>query len=628
MKRRIALLLVLVLALSFVLASCGKKECATHTDADIDEVCDVCGAAVPFEPEYLGFEGYYNTTYENEDAAEALKAPVKLPGIDFYDLPSVVGNLALYENINAEAGKTKLVVVNLDTNAIVYSLVQEKLVKAQETDVLDTAIKTATLKSVCGGQTIIVENKVDTFDKYNTVYTQTLYTALGAQIATASATEAREVGVSRPENAPFRSFTSLSTLSSKYFSFADKVYSLKDDVAAFKCDLGIAELPSYDLETDTYNYIFDYDAIYVYDATDKLVAKYEKPLDAYYWIPNVLSNGNLLVQYIVELPYFATEYDVMTDLDYGDVEVRDGKFDLKTVIFNVADSTATEINFNYLINDVTNTLVYEDFNKVFVEGKVENFVELAPIVDKRIDYSNTVYASLRTSDAKVLGYLGQEVANQDGIAELIDNNRFIVSDKTGKTYLLNEKGAVLADVSALDFYNDIVTVDTVMLIIVGDKAYNTSLELVMDMNNMGYYYDYMTGLYAKTNDKIVSEGVTEPSTTYYTMYNAQFVEVKLPENYTNLSVEERYITYIDNVAATETEAAKTYRVYLNMQGAEILRVLTSPEVSTAEGVTTTVTRSVSMVYSNSDNGYIFCTTTTTTVGTEAPVVVYEYSIAK
>ena len=98
MKKRIALLLVLVLALTLVLASCDKK-CETCTDADIDEVCDVCGAEVPYTPTYLGFEGIYNTDFESDEKV-ALSAAVKVAELKnlTYLSDYSEGNLAYYAN--------------------------------------------------------------------------------------------------------------------------------------------------------------------------------------------------------------------------------------------------------------------------------------------------------------------------------------------------------------------------------------------------------------------------------------------------------------------------------------------------------------------------------------------------
>ena len=69
MKKRISLLLVFVLAFTFVLASCGDSECTEHTDADNNLICDDCEATIEStEPTYLGFV-YYNTDYKPDHIA-------------------------------------------------------------------------------------------------------------------------------------------------------------------------------------------------------------------------------------------------------------------------------------------------------------------------------------------------------------------------------------------------------------------------------------------------------------------------------------------------------------------------------------------------------------------------------
>ncbi len=648
MKKRIALLLVLVLALSFVLASCAK-ECKEHTDADIDEVCDVCGAAVPFEPEYLGFEGYYNTTYDNEDKEVALAAAAKLADLGLTDIshPQITGNLALFTNDNAEPDEKKAVILNLDTGAVVYSLDQERYTTTtgENAPPIDKTYTTVSLAMICDGrQTIIVEKEIFKGD-FTATYTKTLYTALGVQIAEAVTSKGFENKLTSPvAGMIFNDTVPYSTINGTNFSFNGKIYTLKDDVAAFRRDVGFAPLPSYDVETDTYNYELNYDALYLYDKTDKLVASYNLPVDIEYSDMYVLANGNILIQYSTLLPYNSLEYDykymaryAMSEGDNGEAYyiVPDGKYDLTTLVYDVETKTAAEVDFNYSISAFMNKYENEDdFAEIFVADKIDNYVALIPIEDKLIDERNIKFVNLRSSDLKLLGYLAQEVPNQEDLPELIDNNRFVVDDMNGKTYLLNEKGEVLADVSDINFNdpNQVATVNERRLILVGTKIYDTSLNLVFDQADINkYFYSVSTGLMA-TKSIVVTDPTTVPETTetrtsYYTFYNAEVTKLNLPAKYNNLYAYNNYIAYTQNVDATETESAKTYEVYLNEAGAEIFKVLTTPSSTTNEGVTTTVETDVDVVYSG-EAGVIFCVTTTTTVGTEAPTSVYTYYMSK
>ena len=210
MKKRIALLLVLVLALTFVLASCGTKECEVHTDADINEICDVCEAAVPFTPTYLGFEGYYNTAYESEEKA-ALTAAAKvaeLEGLTYYSEYSN-GNLAYFANTSAKAGDKKLAILNLDTGAVVYSLTQEKT----EGETVDKFVTSASVVS-CGDSYFIKETYRNWNNPYYTKYEYTLYTALGVEI-----------------DSVVDDYNSPTALNGDFMSFNGKMYLVEDDVA-------------------------------------------------------------------------------------------------------------------------------------------------------------------------------------------------------------------------------------------------------------------------------------------------------------------------------------------------------------------------------------------------------------
>jgi hypothetical protein len=233
--KKIALFIILVLSLSLMLVSCG---CAEHVDANYDEICDECGEATPIVAKYLGFEGIYNTKYDDSYKTAPLKTVTKIDEIADMHYEESEANLVAFADFLPEEGENKFVVINTDTGKVVYSLKQEKT----SGDDADKVIKTATLESI-GEYAVIVEEATDYTDEYSLTYTTTIYSALGAKIDSKSV-KMRASYVNELED--------------NMFSFYGKIYTIENDVATFKCDLGFKDIPAYTYATDKYYYVFEY----------------------------------------------------------------------------------------------------------------------------------------------------------------------------------------------------------------------------------------------------------------------------------------------------------------------------------------------------------------------------------
>ena len=550
MKRRIALLLVLVLALSFVLASCGK--CETHVDADINEVCDVCGEAVPFTPTYLGFEGYYNTAYESDEKA-ALAVAAKVDALAGLAYSNGQGNLAIFENPLAEAGKTKLAVLNLDTGAVVYSLTQEKTEGENAVD----SRTTATIVP-CGGNYFIMETYDSNSNPYYDKQEYTLYTALGVEIASV-----------------FDTYESPNYVAKDFFSFGGVVYSIEDDVVTKKFDKDFIRIPQYDAKTDKFYYDVDGDTAYIFDQNFALVDVYETPYNADNSDVYVLADGNLFVQNRYILPEDAADFDYKVDA-YNELgEAYTYKYNIETLVYNVETKATVEYNVNYVIGDGLINKLNEQFNEIFVADKLDNVAVIYEIVDGEIDYNEEKTVNIRTSDLKILGYLAQEIPEQDSIAMLFDDNRFIVRDKYGKSYLINEKAEVLGEVTnASRGEKECTFVD-------GTKVYDSSLNLIVDKASYGAKYTRYNGsmVYTYKYQVYVIEDERYETRTEYYYKNAdqKMVKIELDE-YDTISSSlcgNSYYTYTDVVVenkGTENEKRSSFTVVVNNEGTEVYRL--------------------------------------------------------
>ena len=565
MKKKIALLLVLVLSLSFVLASCG--ECAEHVDEDVNGICDKCEAEVPIpepDPEYLGFEGYYVTDYKESWAPAA--AATKIDEIKDCSLYGVYNNLAVYRNYSAEKDEIKYAVLNLDTGKVVYTLKME----ADDAVVTKSAYVTSSY-----GPAIIEETQIDETNEFAPVYTTTYYTALGEKIA--SATSKQGSG-------------SVEFVDSETLIFDGKVYSIKDDVATYLFDKGFIDFEDIDVDAKTDKYIYDVetsyeDAVYIYDLKYQLVDVYYAPYDAENSI-YILDNGNILVQSQYQLLDEATEYDF---------EIGVEKYNYTTKIYDVETKTATEIEYEYIVYDLMNATIYEEYNDVFVEGKIPNLAYLIKVEDKKVEFNRGAYivASL-DNDLKILGYACQEIPNQYGIPTLIADNRFIVRNLAGQEFLLNEKGVVLGEVTdaeemPYEAYEGLFVDNSTM------KLYDASLQVIADMSSVPYEYMDNTDSYSVLTYEYEvpkeggAEGETEDRIEIYVFCRKGFVKLDLPADPAMIvdfeidyESEIGYVTY-KVVAPDETVTYKS--VFFNQVGEKVFEYTSS--VTTVEGVTTT-----------------------------------------
>ncbi len=588
MKKRIALLLAIALMLSCVtvLISCNEK-CSEHIDDDINEICDVCGETVPYTPEYLGFAGYYNTTYENETSVEALSNVKELYAItDFQNVSTgTYGNIFYIRNNNAQEGAKKFIAVNLDTESEVYHLNREADLAATKS--------TAELTSIQGYTIIVVETET-VLDDYNKTYTKSFYTALGVMITS----------VKRPKNFSYSDV--ISEIGDGYMEIDGKIYKIEDDVASYKFDKGLTDIPDFDMITDKYVYDYYYDSVRIYDTNFEYLTSFDLPVyfdeDVDECSSYILANGNLIIQISDMLPGDASEYDFMlpaVNTDSGEYV----KYDLRTIIFDIGTKSANEIDFNYVINDIENPLSYDDFEKDFIAKKVENVAYLYGIVDKYIDYNNEIYASLRSSDLRIIGFLGQEIPDQDGLAYLVDTNRFMVRNKAGNRYLLNEKGAVLGRV---DQY--ISQVDEVRLFVDGNKYYDTDLNLVTDKDANDYtLYDFNIYRDIISRDQATLQYIYD----YYLFYNGVYTKLAanpLPKSYYKISSSGKYLAY----EYTDEITSKSYTVIMNEKGEKIFTIEdTAKEYTNSYNETVRETQDISI--SEGGGKIIIKVTNTTTV---------------
>lgn len=278
----------------------------------------------------------------------------------------------------------------------------------------------------------------------------------------------------------------------------DRVYRAdKDGVLTFVKEFTMSSVPFLDGSINGYYYYYSW-GIRLYDAQLNPILCFDVPnsADDYEFYP--LSNGNILLQYSMQLPYDATEYDyyeiVEIELDDEDIYIT-CKYDLTTVLL-ATDGTITELDFNYIIDDIDPVAVDEDEDNRYYNESIQNIAYLCPINEqKQMDtrYTKEEYVALTNEGTIAFSLMfidyqygeidhygdgiyiaknnfGQYlVLDRDGnILNILDSNKLISTLNyryfISETAILNTKGEVVYDLLANNITNIIRSNDTAILI--------------------------------------------------------------------------------------------------------------------------------------------------------------------
>ena len=232
------------------------------------------------------------------------------------------------------------------------------------------------------------------------------------------------------------------------FTIGSKVYRVNSNLKAeLVRDYGIAAMPEIKYMEKVGDYYVSESSTSLY-GTDKYIV-YNSDLEEVwsYELPsyatgsneiNVLSNGALLVQYLVQLNQDATDYDVM--------EGATGKYDLVTLLVN-KDGT-TDLDVNYYIDSVKPSVEGFDGEKVYADD-IENLAFIYEITEnKRLDASsNNRKFVLMSNDGKITAKvdIGDSVidypvqyANGLYMAKLADGTCALYDEDGEKVSTLND----------------------------------------------------------------------------------------------------------------------------------------------------------------------------------------------
>ena len=173
------------------------------------------------------------------------------------------------------------------------------------------------------------------------------------------------------------------------------------------------------------NYYFakTYYGFTVYDSHYKYLGDYSFPTYAENKVYFPLKGGKVLLQYLVALPFDATEYDIFDD---------GMKFDLVQKILNPKNLSEKDVELGYYVSAVTP--VSDSANNLFFKKKIDNIATAFKIEGGQYDLSIPSQLSLNKNGKTTLLYDSRYRSYSP-----IGNGYFTAVSKTGSPFILDKK---------------------------------------------------------------------------------------------------------------------------------------------------------------------------------------------
>ncbi len=442
--------------------SCKAKLC-DHKDENADNLCDACGGAIvavnvqvpPVKedrvemvvgtvPNDVSLDSYVNTAPEAdaEYAAEEVAYDYRVGYFAYSKETTENGLASTYTITNLLTGDVVYTKTVADTDAYNIYLADFYFYVVTSVGELETMVTTYEYYSYAGDR--FYKDTVSLEDGYDACFEDYAYD-------------------NDQELAYYKLY-----IGDLVYIFAPETYELlfKDmDVKHF------VDRPVFDVTNEDYGYIEMDDQLYVYDLSKWIDCVYAHDIPSYaeYFRWFVLEDGNVLLQWSVQLNDTAVTYDF---LDYGD------KYDMVTALIDLEEKKTEEVEFGYEISDVRN-----DGYPSVIKESTPNLAEVYPIINDRVDYSAKKLFAI-DNDLTILYDFDQtlEISKHLVVASA-EENLFLVQKMFGGRVVIeivDEKGEHVNYLPEGAYYNG-------KWIEYDGKYYTLKMELILDPAKDGYY---------------------------------------------------------------------------------------------------------------------------------------------
>ena len=328
----------------------------------------------------------------------------------------------------------------------------------------------------------------------------------------------------------------------------------------------------------------------VYDDKLNYVAKYKVEYEDVAEVNfTVLENGNVFIQYSMQLDSHADEYDVLVIEDDESV-----KYDYVSQILDIKKNTVKDVNCDYVIWYGINLL--ED-NGYYADNLGVN-TESAAVIGygcKIVDQRLTDRVMLSIDEKGNVSELGEMNGSPITSVSLFDTNRWVVGTLDERAYIVDGEGNAIGEVTNVEEpYGKLLYAD--------GKLYNSDLSVVKNLTAEGWQLDEEKGYYSY-DGMILLEGL-EGEVAICSQSGEINVLTDKDSNDTVLTTAATYV-----IVAGEKE----YKVY-NKNGEAVLTI------TIATGESNLTARSV---YTCDDAALLMVQKTVTTNGSQGETITQE-----
>ena len=438
----------------------------------------------------IKFKKFADDNYQPDvDASRTTVEKVDINGNLSYP---AAGNVIVLQGKNKTTGRATHTIYNMETNKVIWKGENSftKLADGDETVEYTLQLKEIFIDDEEIGLVIVTKETKTVTSFSKTVYDVTVWAEDGTEVVSL-----KDVDTTKVAN----SIWTVSDL----FSIQEKVYRIsKNGNVAYAFDWSSARQKPSTYLTKAGGYYVDFSSysgegsVSVYDDCLNTVMTYTPP--AYDVLgsdstlfdltthTHILSNGNVILQYVVGQDIMAKKYDFL---------LLGGKYNLHTVLLEAETGKIKELKLDYIIQEVGFGYMNEDMG---VSKDVENVAIAYPIEDGRINQSGSAAKLLSLkNNGKIEGALELPIMGmtvEDGITA-VAHNRWLINAVNGRSYIVDENGDIVGeDFNVTDRNADFFLMD--------DRIYDWNLDVKYDLSseNVDEIYVMNHSVFFKTKE--------------------------------------------------------------------------------------------------------------------------------
>ncbi len=224
--------------------------------------------------------------------------------------------------------------------------------------------------------------------------------------------------------------------------FGGVVYHLKNgEMNVLHENTDLMKMPSNWEKAGKYYCAYSSNTLYIYNDDLSFRHQYQLPGYAKNISRFVLNNGNVLIQYSVLCDPYAQSYTYL---------LSNQKYKLVTLLFDAQKGGCKKLDCSWFLEDVqrkNDRTSRSYFEENGISYELSNILTAYASKDKQIDQARAYMFTL-DNDGKIKQSIDGYVSGTVSSMSLVAQNRWLVKNTAGHSYLLDQTGTVLGECSA------------------------------------------------------------------------------------------------------------------------------------------------------------------------------------